>query len=482
LVYQEEEEANMNFSNQIKDLTGHQVSKMIVELLRRVSDERLVQLTYLGEKLTSDYEIVGAINGVRKMLETPGHPAKKMFRDVLEYLPAKNRTIVFNTLFNNAWFMGNRKRDQFEKEYGFRPPFVMILSPTWQCNLKCAGCYTLGYQRHPGLSYDLVKRILNECMDIGLHFITVLGGEPFMYPRLFQMIEEHPQIFFQVYTNGTLMTKEKAERIRDLGNAMVVVSCEGYEEETDKWRGPGVYKKIMEAMDHLREAHVLFGSSATVTKNNVDIVSSEGWIDHLLEKGIIAQMYFLYIPVNGKGDIHLMVTPEQRNRLRKQVINFRRTKPMFILDFWNDGPHVQGCIAGGRRYFHINANGDVEPCVYTHVAMDNIKNVSLAEALNSPLFRAIRKRQPHNENQLRPCMIIDNPHIYREIIEETKPYFTHQGAEEVVTKMKDEMDAYAARFGVFADKVWREEYLKQPSVTTSCASSSIGASMSMKSG
>jgi len=472
----------MKFSEQIKDLSGHQISKMIVELLRRVSDEKLVQLTYLGEKLTSDYEILGAIKGVRNMLETPEHPAKKLFRGVLEYLPPKNRTIIFDTLFNNAWFMGNRKRDQFEKEHGFRPPFVMILSPTWQCNLKCAGCYTLGYQRHPGLSYDLVKRILRECMDIGLHFITVLGGEPFMYPHLFQMIEEHPQIFFQVYTNGTLMTKEKAERIRDLGNAMVVVSCEGYEEETDKWRGPGVYKKIMGAMDHLREAHVLFGSSATVTKNNVEIVSSEAWMDHLLKKGIIAQMYFLYIPVNGQGDINLMVTPEQRNHLRKQVIRFRRTKPMFILDFWNDGPHVRGCIAGGRRYFHINANGDVEPCVYTHIAMSNIKNVSLAEALDSPLFRAIRKSQPHNENHLRPCMIIDNPHVYREIIEKTKPYFTHKGAEEIVTSMKEEMDVYAARFGTFADKVWREEYLKQPSVTTSCASSSIGASMSMKSG
>ena len=96
-----------------------------------------------------------------------------------------------------------------------------------------------------------------------------------MYPDLFRMIEDHPQIFFQVYTNGTLMTKEKAEQIRDLGNAMVVVSCEGYEEETDRWRGPGVYKKIMEAMDCLREANVLFGSSATVTKNNVGILSSE---------------------------------------------------------------------------------------------------------------------------------------------------------------------------------------------------------------
>ncbi len=262
---------------------------------------------------------------------------------------------------------------------------------------------------------------------------------------------------------------------------MVVVSCEGYDEETDSWRGPGVYKKIMEAMDHLREAHVLFGSSATVTKNNVDIVSSEEWIDHLLKKGIIAQMYFLYIPVNGNGDINLMVTPEQRDHLRRQVIHFRRTRPMFILDFWNDGPHVQGCIAGGRRYFHINANGDVEPCVYTHVAMHNIKEVSLTEALNSPLFKAIRKRQPHNQNHLRPCMIIDNPHILREVIEETHPYFTHEGAEEIVTTLKDEMDAYAARFGAYADRVWREEYLKPSIISTSCASSSIGVSMSMKS-
>lgn len=470
----------MLFSGQIKDFTSQQISKIIVELLRRISDENLIQLTYLAEKLTSDSEILSAIQGVRKMLQTPGHPAKKLFRGILEYLPPKNRTIVYNTLFHNAWFLGNKKRDQFEKIHGFRPPFVMILSPTYQCNLRCLGCYTLGYQRHPGLPYDLVKRILRECMEMGLHFVTVLGGEPFMYPHLFQMIEDHPNIFFQVYTNGTLMTLEKAERLRDLGNAMVVVSCEGYEEETDRWRGPGVFKKIMEAMDHLREAHVLFGSSATVTKNNVYVVSSEEWIDMLLEKGIIAQNYFLYLPVNGQGDINLMVTPEQRDHLRRQVIHFRRTKPLFILDFWNDGPHVKGCIAGGRRYFHINANGDVEPCVYTHIAMHNIKDVSLAEALNSPLFRAIRKRQPHNENHLRPCMIIDNPERYREVIEETHPYFTHPGAEEVVTTMKDQMDAYAARFAELAERVWREEYLKHPISTTQCSSVSMGVSMSMK--
>jgi hypothetical protein len=114
--------------------------------------------------------------------------------------------------------------------------------------------------------------------------------------------------------------------------------------------------------------------------------------------------------------------------------------------------------------------------------MNNIKDVPLAQALNSPLFRAIRRSQPHNENHLRPCMIIDNPHIFRKIIRETKPYFTHKGAEEVVTRMREEMDAYAARFGPFADRVWREEYLKEFGVSTRCASSSVGVSMSMKSG
>jgi MoaA/NifB/PqqE/SkfB family radical SAM enzyme len=295
---------------------------------------------------------------------------------------------------------------------------------------------------------------------MGIHFITVLGGEPFVYPNLFQMIEEHHEIFFQVYTNGTLLTREKAKRLSELGNVMVVLSIEGYEEETDRWRGKGVYKKIMNAFDDLREARVLIGTSATVTRQNVEVVASEPFVDFMLEKGTFAQMYFLYLPVNGQADFSLMVTPEQRNHLREQVMYFRQTKEMFFLDFWNDGPHVNGCIAGGRRYFHLNAKGDMEPCVYTHIATDNIRDTTLAKALDSPLFRSIRARQPHNSNHLRPCMIIDNPHVMRELIEETNPYFTHPGAEEIYTSKSDKMDGYAERFAELADRVWQNEYTK----------------------
>ncbi len=450
----------MSFADQIKDFTANQAAKMIVDMLYKISDDRVVQMTYLAEKLTNDREVLDGIRTVRGFLQDPSHPTIRFFRKVLNYLPPRNRQTTFNTLFNHAWFLGGKKRERFAKEHGFSPPFIMILSPTWQCNLSCAGCYTLGYQRHPGLSRDLVMRILDECEELGIYFITVLGGEPFMYPHLFEMVESHPNIFWQIYTNGTLMDREIAQRLAQAGNASVVVSIEGYEEETDRWRGTGVYRKIMNAMDCLREARVLFGASATVTRHNVETVSSPEFIDMLIDKGIVAQMYFLYIPVNGKADFSLMVTPEQRNYLRQRDIEIRRTRPLFVLDFWNDGPHVSGCIAAGRRYFHINANGDVEPCVYTHIAVDNIKNVSLAQALDSELFRAIRRRQPHNDNHLRPCMIIDNPHVMREVIQEAHPYFTHSGADEIYTERKDEIDEYATTFGEFADEVWEREYVQ----------------------
>ncbi|MEO0248669.1 MAG: radical SAM protein [candidate division WOR-3 bacterium] len=448
----------MKIPSRVEKFTTQQVVTLMSDLLNTISDRNLIRLTYLAERLTSDAEILSGIADVRSLLQHPGHPAKQLFRRVLEYLPSRGTQALFETLFYRAWFLGSKKRDEFEAEHGFRPPFVMILSPTLRCNLRCKGCYTLGYGMKPELPYDIVKRVLAECREMGIHFITVLGGEPLVYPSLFTMIEEHPEIFFQVYSNGTLMTSDTAKRFADLGNVMVVISIEGGERETDAWRGPGVHRKIMQAFEHLSKSRVLIGTSATVTSQNVEVVASEEFVDRMMAHGSFAQMYFLYIPVNGQADFSLMVTPEQRDHLRRQVMYFRATKPMFFLDFWNDGPHVDGCIAAGRRYFHLNAKGDVEPCVYTHVAVDNIRNTTLAKALNSPLFRAIRARQPHNPNHLRPCMIIDNPHVMREIIRETQPYFTHPAAEEIYTARSREMDAYAARFGAFADRIWEHEY------------------------
>lgn len=443
----------------LKRLSAQQAARAIIRLLPRISDKNLIRLTHLGRWLSDDPEMVNGVEKVRQMLGTPGHPAKCLFKRVLEYLPAERRIRLFETLFNGAWFEGGKLRDQWEVEKGFRPPFIMILSPTLHCNLRCKGCYTLGYDMRPQLSLEVVDRLLFECEELGIYFITILGGEPLVYPHLFTILERHPSLFFQVYTNGTLMTREKAQHFANLGNVVIFVSIEGDEKETDTWRGKGVYRRIMDAFEYLDDARVLFGTSATVTRQNAQAVSSFRFIDEIMSFGSVAQMYFLYIPVNGQADFSLMVTPKQRDHLRRQVLAIRDTRPIFVLDFWNDGPYVDGCIAGARRYFHVNAKGDVEPCVYTHIAIDNIKEKPLKEALNSPLFRHIRSCQPHNPNHLRPCMIIDNPHVMRDVIQKTGARFTHPGAEEIYTVHKGRMDAYAAKWGRLADRVWREEYL-----------------------
>ncbi len=447
----------MRVKKKVEFAAQHHISRIIVKLLNNCSDNTLVQLTQLAEKLTDAPEVLAAIRGLREMLNNPGHATNRLFKRVMDYLPYENKVKLFYTLFNNAWFAGYQRKLKTREQYGFWPPFVLILSPTLNCNLRCKGCYTLGYGIKHELPYELVDRILKECEELGIYIVTVLGGEPLVYPHLFRMIEEHPNLLFQVYTNGTLMNKEVARRFRE-NNVIVVISIEGYENETDAWRGKGVYRKIMDAFDMLAEERVIIGSSATVTSQNIAVVASEDFIDMMISKGSLLQMYFLYMPVNGQSDFSLLVTPEQRDFLRRQVLHFRRNKPVFIIDFWNDGPSVGGCIAGGRKYFHINAKGDCEPCVYSHIAVDNIRDKTIREVLQSDLFKAIRARQPHSENHLKPCMIIDNPPVMREIIEEVKPYFTHPGAEEIYTAQASRIDEYAERFSCYIDRVWKEEY------------------------
>jgi MoaA/NifB/PqqE/SkfB family radical SAM enzyme len=209
-------------------------------------------------------------------------------------------------------------------------------------------------------------------------------------------------------------------------------------------------------MDWLKGAGIFFAISTTQTSKNTDILTSDEFVDFLIEKGCILLWNFHYIPIGRKPDLSLMATPEQRNRMRERLAYFRATKPMLFVDFWNDGCLTQGCIAGGRKYFHVNARGDVEPCVFCHFASDNIKEKSLAEALNSPLFREIRSRQPFSENYFRNCPLIDHPEQGKEIALKFARYFTHEGAEEFFTELSPAIDAYSKAYGEIAEVTWKE--------------------------
>ena len=438
----------MTLKEKVKLYTTTAAIKSVVKVLPKISDERWLSI------------VKGRVYKLKKREE----------RDFLENLlvnlkkastrmaPSVRNKVVMN-LINNAMIQGQPKRKAFTEKYGITPPNHLVISPTMKCNLKCYGCYAWQYSKKEDLPYEVCNRIIDEANAIGIYFFVITGGEPFVWPQLYDFLSRHNDSFFQIYTNGTAIDDEVAKKLAELGNAIPCISVEGFEKETAARRGNETWGKIMNAMDALNRNGVLFGYSVTATRENNDLVVSDEFVDFFVSKGCFVGWYFNYIPIGREPNLDLMPTPEQRDYRRKRIIEIRKTKNIIVADFWNDGNLVNGCMAGGKNYLHINVNGDVEPCVFVHFAADNIKEKSLAEVITSPFFMAFRKRQPFNENHLRPCSIIDNPHVLRDIVAETGAYATHDGAETVVTDLAKQLDAYSCAYGKIADKVWNEEYV-----------------------
>jgi len=444
--------------SRIKQFVAVQAVKRIIASLPYFSKENLIRLTYLAEKVMTKYDsqVLAVIREVRRYFKED-HPSLELARKIVEQLTPRCRDKLVENLFINAMFKGVDKCKDFASKYGFEPPWFMVISPTMRCNLNCVGCSTRKYSKDSDLPIDIVDRLITEAKnEMGMHFIVTQGGEMFVYDDMWKLYEKHSDIYFQVYTNGTLINKKIADRLAKLGNVAPMISLEGFREHTDVRRGKGVFDKVMEAMDNLREAGVLFGFSVTQTRDNTEAVTSFEFIDMLIEKGACVGWYFQFLPIGKDPDTRLMATPEQRQRLRKFLEEVRATRSIFIGDFWNDGPFVGGCIAAGRRYIHINHKGDVEPCAFVHFAVDNIKEKSLVETLNSPFFKFLRSKQPFSKNLLTPCMIIDNPDILREAIKNRNAYPTHEDADQILKgEIACFLDSYSKRIKELTEQDWQ---------------------------
>lgn len=364
------------------------------------------------------------------------------------------RSKLFPNFLLNASILRPKGYRHYMRKYGVQPPYSVLISPTMRCNLRCKGCYAANYSRKDDLPFSLVNRIINEGKEIGVTLFTILGGEPFFWEHLFEMFALYPDAYFQVYTNGTLIGEKEAKRLQELGNVVVMFSLDGFEKSTNARRGKEVFNKVMKAADLLRKYRIGFGYSCCVTRQNVKEVLSDEFIDLMIEKGALLGWYFLYMPVGGEATLEFMPTPEDRIYMNERHDCIRSSRPLPVFDFWNDAPHVNGCIAAGRGYCHINHRGDVEPCIFLHLATDNVKNTSLTEALNSPFFRGIRAKQPFNENLFLPCQMIDNPDVSKELYDTFHPYSTHPGAEEIITKLHPCLMKYSKRVTKLYEPVW----------------------------
>jgi MoaA/NifB/PqqE/SkfB family radical SAM enzyme len=363
--------------------------------------------------------------------------------------------------------MGVPRRKQKIEELGVNIPFTILIDPTSACNLRCEGCWAGAQTKHDTLSFELLDRILTEAKELGIYWIVMSGGEPFAYPHLFEIAEKHNDMAFMIYTNGTLINDETADKIAELGNIAPAISLEGWKEQTDARRGEGVFDKIVSTMDRLHKRGVLFGVSLTMTKENYKEATSDEFIEFLINKGAIYGWSFHYIPIGRNPNLDLMLTAEQRAYLVNRVRHLRTHKPFMLMDFWNDGENVtpKGCIAGGRNYFHITPSGAVTPCAFAQFTCDNIKEKSLLDVLKSPLFAAYQKRQPFCKNHLRPCPIIDNPDALKEIVKESGAHPLYPGADAIISEDTNVfLNKKAKEWAEISDPIWDKKVKKSEAI------------------
>lgn len=264
----------------------------------------------------------------------------------------------------------------------------------------------------------------------------------------------HPDCEFLSFTNGTLIDEDFCQEMLRVKNFVPAISLEGFETANDGRRGDGVYQKVKNAMALLKKNKLPFGISTCYTSKNVDDVSSEEYFDLMVESGALFVWFFHYMPVGNDAAVELLPTPGQREKMYHRIREYRQTKPIFSMDFQNDAEYVGGCIAGGRNYLHINAKGDVEPCVFIHYSNCNIHDTTLLDAYKSPLFMAYHDGQPFNENMLRPCPMLENPEKLRAMVKATGAVNTDYQSPESADHLCDKTMPYAENWKETADKLW----------------------------
>ncbi|WP_312496906.1 radical SAM protein, partial [Anaerosporobacter sp.] len=293
------------------------------------------------------------------------------------------------------------------------------------------------------------------------------GGEPLVRKDdIIKLCEKHKDCAFHAFTNGTLIDEAFCKEMSRVGNISLSISLEGFEDVNDLRRGSGVFDKVMKAMDLLKASGQIFGTSICYKSKNIETVTSDDFLDMIIDKGCRFTWYFHYMPVGNEAAVELLPTKEQREYMYHRVREIRAMeggKPIFAMDFQNDGEFVGGCIAGGRNYCHINANGDVEPCVFIHYSGANIKEVSLLDALKQPLFMAYRDNQPFNNNHLRPCPMLENPEILKRMVKETGAKSTDLQSPESVEHLCDKCHEYACEWAKTADDLWSKTSVREPS-------------------
>lgn len=440
--------------------TASKIIDVLVNNIEKDREKEMLKLIYLMEKYMSGEKLDIDYGKVKDMTCNKDCALNQYLNRLLDELdPNVVKTTVLNFGFE-AMLHGTKTIRKMRTVHNCNIPWLILMDPTSACNLHCTGCWAAEYGNKLNLSYEELSNVVKQGKEIGVYFYMFTGGEPLVRKKdIIQLCEEHHECQFLAFTNGTLVDEAFCQEMKRVGNLALAISLEGSPEVNDLRRGAGVYGKVMHAMELLKENGLIFGTSICYTSKNCESVTSKEFVKLMVDKGCRYAMYFHYMPVGNEASLELLPTPEQRMYIKDRIREIRKLENgegLFTMDFQNDGEFVGGCIAGGRNYFHINANGDAEPCVFIHYSGANIRTHSLLEILKQPLFMAYHNNQPFNENHLRPCPMLENPEILQRLVNETGAKSTDLQSPETVEQLCTKCEEYARNWKPHADKVWAE--------------------------
>ena len=431
-----------------------------MKYINKDRETNLLKLVDMAQKIMGGSYPDYVFDNARELFS---HPEEKWMQFMYKSLDELDPNIVKMHVLNlgyEAGLAGMKRVKEMREKYQCNVPWAILMDPTSACNLHCTGCWAAEYGHQMSLTFDQLDDIITQGKKLGIHFYVMTGGEPLVRKDdIVKLAEKHNDCAFHIFTNGTLIDEEFCRKVKKVGNISFALSVEGYEETNDGRRGEGVFQKVMHAMDIMKANGLLYGVSICYTSKNIEVVTSDEFLDMLIEKGCRLAWYFHYMPVGNDAALDLLPSNEQREYMYHRVREIRGMKTgkqIFAMDFQNDAEFVGGCIAGGKNYLHINPNGDVEPCVFIHYSGANIKEKSLLECLQHPLFMQYHNNMPFNDNMLRPCPMLENPERLRKMVHESGAKSTDMTSPEPVDDLCNKTTPYAERWEKKADELWKE--------------------------
>ncbi len=327
----------------------------------------------------------------------------------------------------NFGYKGMRSVQMFKRRIKkgiYFPPFL-YLSIINSCNLRCRGCWVDVDSSPAMLSLGEINRLIAAAKQHGNSFFGILGGEPFLHPELLEIFESHPECYFQVFTNGHLITNELAMRMRHLGNVTPLISIEGREVTSDERRGrKNVYSATMEGLKCCLKNRLITGVTTSVCANNIDDLVCESWVDELIHLGVHYVWFTTYRPVGPDPATELALGQDDLLRVRRFAMHVRNTKPLGVVDAYWDDKGMALCPAAVGISHHISPWGDVEPCPVIQFAKDNIRDNGSDIYATITGSRFLEEFRRMTTRETRGCIILERPDLLKQFAESTGAHDT----------------------------------------------------------